>query len=274
MRKPSQYIKRLKAHIRTDRKSFILYSILRVLVLLTMVRCLMTRNYESTMVCVLSLGLLLMPSFFETSLNIQIPTAFEMTIYLFIFAAEILGEINRFYVLIPGWDTMLHTINGFLCAVVGFSLVDLLNQRSEGIKLSPLYVTIVAFCFSMTIGVLWEFLEFGADSLLHLDAQKDFIVRSFSSVTLDPSQTGSLVRVSDITETVIHTASGQTYRIENGYLDIGILDTMKDLFVNFLGAIVCSILGYLYITGRSRGKTKQDLSAKLVIHKLRDTPDA
>ena len=190
-----------------------------------------------------------------------------MTIYLFIFAAEILGEVNHYYVLIPGWDTMLHTINGFLCAVVGFSLVDLLNQNGVGIKLSPLYVTIVAFCFSMTIGVLWEFLEFSADQVLRFDTQKDYIVTGFSSVTLDPNKSGTLVTVSNITETVIHTATGDTIRIENGYLDIGIIDTMKDLFVNFLGAIVCSILGYRYIIQRDKGK-KKDIASKFLIRKL------
>ncbi len=263
-----KFIKHLQDHIKTDKKSFILYSVLRTLVLLTLIRCLWMKNYESAMVCVLSLGLLLLPSFFETSLKIQIPTAFEMTIYLFIFAAEILGEINHFYVLLPGWDTILHTINGFLCAVVGFSLVDLLNRKSEDIKLSPLYVTIVAFCFSMTIGVLWEFLEFAADQFLHFDTQKDFIVGSFSSVTLDPNQAGGLVRVSEITETLIHTTSGETIRIENGYLDIGIIDTMKDLLVNFLGAIVCSILGYLYIINRDGKHKKGNIVSKLFIRRL------
>ena len=262
-----QYIKQLQNHIKTDRKSFYLYWVLRGLVLLTLCRCLFRRNYESAAVCVLSLVLLLLPSFVETKLKIQIPTAFEMIIYLFIFAAEIMGEINHYYVLIPGWDTMLHTINGFLCAVVGFSLVDLLNQNSASIELSPLYVTIVAFCFSMTIGVLWEFFEFSADQILHFDTQKDYIVTGFSSVTLDPNHAGALISVANITETVIHTASGETIRIENGYLDIGIIDTMKDLLVNFLGAIVCSVLGYQYITHRDNEK-RQKLASKLLIRKL------
>ena len=262
-----QYIKQLHNHIKTDKKSFYLYWILRALVVLTLCRCLLRRNYESAAVCVLSLLLLLLPSFFETKLKIQIPTAFEITIYLFIFAAEILGEINHYYVLIPGWDTMLHTINGFLCAVVGFSLVDLLNQNSASIELSPLYVTLVAFCFSMTIGVLWEFFEFSADQILRLDTQKDYIVTGFSSVTLDPNHAGKLISVSNITETIIHTASGETIRIENGYLDIGIIDTMKDLLVNFLGAIICSVLGYRYITQRDKGRLK-NIASKLIIRKL------
>ncbi len=263
-----QMIKKLKEHIKTDKKSFLLYSALRALVILTLLRCLWMRKYESAANCVLSLALFLVPSILETSFKIQIPTAFEMTIYLFIYAAEILGEINHYYVLIPGWDTMLHTINGFLCAVVGFSLVDLLNQNRKGIKLSPLYEAIVAFCFSMTIGVLWEFFEFAVDQLIHFDMQKDYIIRNFSSVKLDPEQAGALIRVSDIRETVIHTASGEIYRIENGYLDIGLIDTMKDLLVNFLGAAVCSVLGYLYILRRDSGKGKKDITSQIVIHRL------
>ncbi len=263
-----QIIKKLKDHIKTDRKSFVLYAALRALVILTLFRCLWMGNYESAAICVLSLVLFLVPSILETSFRIQIPTAFEMTIYLFIYAAEILGEINHFYVLIPGWDTMLHTINGFLCAVVGFSLIDLLNQNRKGIRLSPLYEAIVAFCFSMTIGILWEFFEFAVDQIIHFDMQKDYIVRSFSSVKLDPGQAGALIRVSDITDTVIHTASGETYRIENGYLDIGLIDTMKDLLVNFLGAVVCSVLGYLYIARRDSGKGQKDIASKIVIHKI------
>ena len=262
-----RFIKKLKDNIKTDKKSFYLYLVLRTLVILALYRCLLRRNYESAAICVLSLLLFLMPSFFETRLKIQIPTAFDMTIYLFIFAAEILGEINHYYVLIPGWDTMLHTINGFLCAVVGFSLVDLLNQNSEDIKLSPLYVTLVAFCFSMTIGVLWEFLEFTIDQVLHQDSQKDYIVNCINSVTLDPNHSGALVHISNITETIIHTASGETITIDNGYLDIGIIDTMKDLFVNFLGAVVCSVLGYWYIIQRDKGKRK-DIASQFLIRKL------
>ena len=95
---------------------------------------------------------------------------------LFIFSAEILGEISSFYVLFPFWDTTLHTLNGFLAAAIGFSLVDLLN-RSDRVKfdLSPLFLSITAFCFSMTIGVLWEFFEFAMDQFFALDMQKDTI---------------------------------------------------------------------------------------------------
>lgn len=152
------YIRRLKARISLNKKQFIAYSILRILVLLTAVRCAFTHNYESLAICVLTLVLFLLPSLFEQLLKIEIPPVFQIIIYLFIFAAEILGEVNKYYTAIPGWDTMLHTINGFLCAAIGFSLFNILNRGSKSMQLSPFYLSLVAFCFSMTVGVVWEFI--------------------------------------------------------------------------------------------------------------------
>ena len=177
----------------------------------------------------------------------------EAIIYIFIFSAEILGEINNFYGIIPHWDTTLHTINGFLAAGIGFSLIDLLNQNSKKIKLSPIFVAIVAFCFSMTIGVAWEFFEYGVDKYLKFDMQKDQIVSTISSVELDPEKNNNSIVVKNIKETQIITEDGVIV-INGGYLDIGIIDTMKDLLVNFIGAVVFSIIGYFYIQNRGSYK--------------------
>ena len=258
------YIRRLKARISLNKKQFIAYSILRILVLLTAVRCAFTHNYESLAICVLTLVLFLLPSLFEQLLKIEIPPVFQIIIYLFIFAAEILGEVNKYYTAIPGWDTMLHTINGFLCAAIGFSLFNILNRGSKSMQLSPFSLSLVAFCFSMTVGVVWEFIEFTADQMFFLDMQKDFVVSSFASVTLDESNTQIPVRISEITRTIIETKNGDPVVIEGGYLDIGIIDTMKDLMVNFIGAIVFSVIGYFY---EARNKTKS-VAKELMIEPL------
>ena len=258
------YIRRLKARISLNKKQFIAYSILRILVLLTAVRCAFTHNYESLAICVLTLVLFLLPSLFEQLLKIEIPPVFQIIIYLFIFAAEILGEVNKYYTAIPGWDTMLHTINGFLCAAIGFSLFNILNRGSKSMQLSPFYLSLVAFCFSMTVGVVWEFIEFTADQVFFLDMQKDFVVSSFASVMLDESNTQIPVRISEITRTIIETKNGDPVVIEGGYLDIGIIDTMKDLMVNFIGAIVFSVIGYFY---EARNKTKS-VAKELMIEPL------
>lgn len=245
------YYKKLVAEIRKNKISFCVYSALRLLVILALVRAIFLENYEHAALCILSLVLFLVPAFVEKQFRIELPTALECIVLLFIFAAAILGEIRSYYVRVPGWDTMLHTVNGFLCAAIGFALVDLMNRNSSKINLSPLYLTIVAFCFSMTVGVLWEFGEYAMDELFLLDTQKDFVVTEFSSVSLDPTKNNIPIQVKDISQTVITTADGQQIVID-GYLDIGNKDTMKDLWVNFLGAVVFSVIGYFYVKNRNK----------------------
>lgn len=265
MRTPNQYIRHLGNRVKEQRGVFILYSILRLLVVLIMIRSFMLHNYDSTVTCLLVLALFFVPSLLEETLKIRIPALFEGIIYCFIFAAEILGELGHFYTQIPIWDTMLHTLNGFLFAAVGFSTVELLNRTNKNISLSPLYLTMVAFCFSMTIGVLWEFFECGADIFLHQDMQKDFVVDHFQSVSLDPSHNQEVIRVEDITGTVIHTGSGETYTIDGGYLDIGILDTMKDLLVNFIGAIVFCSFGFAFLKHGEKRKVASSVVSGLTL---------
>ena len=231
----------------------IIYLTLRFLIIICMIREFMNGNIQNGFLCILSLFLFLLPSLAENIFKIDLPEVLEIAIYLFIFSAEILGEINNFYGLIPSFDNVLHTINGFLSASIGFSLIYLLNENIKNVKLSPIFVAIVAFCFSMTIGVLWEFFEYGMDRYLRLDTQKDRIVNVISTVKLDPNNDNKAVIIDNIKETHIITDDDEIV-IEGGYLDIGINDTMKDLMVNFIGAVCFSTIGYLYIKNRDKYK--------------------
>ena len=232
------------------------YVLLRFSVILVMVAQFFNKNFENVFLCVLTLILLLLPAILERSLRIQLPDTLEIIILLFIYAAEILGEINAYYVTFPYWDTVLHTLNGFLCAAIGFSLLDILNREEKiGFSLSPLYLAIVAFCFSMTVGVIWEFFECTMDQLFLLDMQKDTVVNTIGSVMLDPTGGNHPGVIRNITDVIVVQSDGtQTALGLGGYLDIGLLDTMEDLFVNFIGAFTFSIIGYFYV--RSRGKNK------------------
>ena len=237
--------------LREHRNSFIVFYVLRVLVLVSLVRQIMLRNYEGAFFCILTIGLLYVPSWIQVKLHIELPPALEITILCFIFAAEILGEVNAFYVNVPNWDTMLHTLNGFLAAAVGFSMVLLLNDDERlTFDLSPFFLALVAFCFSMTIGVLWEFFEFGMDYFFHTDMQKDTVINAVYTVALDPTRTNKVVAIKGIQDVVIN---GESLGL-GGYLDIGIIDTMKDLFVNFIGAVVFSFIGYFYVKKKGQGK--------------------
>lgn len=233
------------AYKETKRSSLAIYLIMRFLVIVCMILQVLRGDLNNALLCLLSLFLLFAPLFIQNKFEITLPDGLEIAIYLFIFSAEILGEINNFYGIIPHWDTMLHTINGFLATAVGFSLIELLNKNSKGLNLSPFYLCLVAFCFSMTIGVLWEFFEYGSDKLFNLDMQKDTIVKTISSVNLNPNNENKTVIINNIGSTVIYDINGNVLQtINEGYLDIGINDTMKDLFVNFIGALVFSVFAF------------------------------
>lgn len=255
-------MKKIKEAYKESRKGvLVVYLLLRFLVILVMVRQIFLHNYWNAFLCILVLIQFLIPYFITKKLKIELPSIFEIIILLFIFSSEVLGEIQNFYGVFKHFDTVLHTLNGFLCAAVGFSLIDLCNNNSEKFNLSPLYLTIVAFCFSMTIGVLWEFLEYSIDKVMLSDMQKDKLVTKISSVWLNPDGKNKAIIVDNINKTIIYSDSGETV-IEGGYLDLGLNDTMKDLIVNFVGAVLFSIFGYLYIINRDKYKIAEKFMPK------------
>lgn len=256
---------KIKAHFKS--KSLV-NIILSVIVLVVLVARFLRADYYSVFLCVLTLLLFNIPVFVDKKMHISLPKELEAIILLFIFCAEILGEIGSFYTHIPWWDTMLHTTNGFLMAAIGFALIDILNNSPKfHINMSPMFVAFVAFCFSMTVGVVWEFFEFFMDYFTLTDMQKDRLVPAISSVLLNPTGLNDEVVIKGIESTTVTLSDGSTYLIEGGFLDIGIIDTMKDLFVNLIGAVVFSIIGYFYIIGRNSG-----VFAKKFIPQLKDKP--
>lgn len=252
--KPKDTARRLKATIRQQPAVFSVYVVLRLIVVAELVLSILRGEYESAFICLLVLILFILPFFIQQNFGIQLPTTLEIIILLFIFAAEILGELEGYFITYPNWDTMLHTTTGFLCAATGFALIDILNRNSRiKFQLSPIYVALAAFCFSMTVGVLWEFFEFGMDRLFHLDMQKDTVVQSITSVMLDPTNSNTPITIDGIHSVAVN---GNDLGFD-GYLDIGLYDTMEDLFVNFIGAVTFSVIGYFYIKHRGKGKLAQ-----------------
>ena len=261
-----KYHKTLREQIREHKALAAVYIVLRALVVLLMVAQFFNGNFENVFLCVLTLVLFMIPSFIERTIKIDVPDTLEVIILLFIFAAEILGEIGAYYTQYPYWDTMLHTLNGFLCAAIGFSLVDILNRSDRfTFSLSPVYLAVVAFCFSMTVGVLWEFFEWAMDSFFHLDMQKDTVVNAIGTVMLDPTGGNVPQHIKGIADVIVVTADGTQRSLGlGGYLDIGLNDTMKDLFVNFIGAVVFSVIGFFYVKNRGKGRFARRFIPRLV----------
>ena len=253
MKKRKSIKQKFKEELEPNRKITIsVYIILRFLVILCMVDQCIHNNWHNVVLCIGTLILFTFPMLLSKKLKITLPNTLEIIVYLFIYASAILGEVQNFYGLFKHWDTMLHTLNGFLCAAVGFSLVDILNNHDKfHISMTPSFVALVAFSFSMTVGVMWEFGEFAVDRYLIKDMQKDRIVNRISSVKINEKNENEPIIIDNINKIEIYSNDNKDITtIEGGYLELGLIDTMKDLFVNFIGAIIFSILGYLYIKNR------------------------
>lgn len=244
------------------------YIILRLIVIVLLIRSIFTHNWSETFYCVLTLILFMLPSIIERHLKLELPSTLEIVLLLFIFAGEILGDIGNMFHRIPSWDLMMHTVTGFIMAAIGITLIDVLNKSPRiNMSLSPFFVAFVAFCFSMTIGVLWEFTEYSIDSLFGSDMQKDTVVESFNTDAFSPEGKKVITRVSGIEKTVVYgVIDGEQgeLEVENGYLDIGLHDTIEDLFVNLVGALVFSVIGALYIHRRGKGQVAEAFIPKLL----------
>ncbi|MEG0918974.1 MAG: hypothetical protein RSA49_04110 [Anaerovoracaceae bacterium] len=256
MKKEKKEKNKIKYVPKRGKSAVAAYFILRLLVLACLIIQIIHENWSNVFTCGLTLILFMVPSILERKMDVDLPNVLEVIILLFIFAAEILGEIQAYYVIFPRWDDMLHTMNGFLAAAIGFALIDILNRSDKvHLSLSPGFVALVAFCFSMTVGVVWEFFECSMDLWFGGDMQKDTWLQAFNSVTVHPEGLNEPVRIK-IEEVIVN---GDKWK---GYLDIGLLDTMHDLFVNFLGAITFSILGLLYIKNRGKGVASKFIPVK------------
>ena len=254
-RKPFPRPRDLRGTIRRQPAVFTVYLVLRLIVLATLVSSVIRGEYESAFICLLVLALFMLPFFIQQNFGIELPSTLEIIILLFIFAAEILVELECYFITYPHWDSMLHTTTGFLCAATGFALIDILNRNSRiKFELSPIYVALAAFCFSMTVGVLWEFFEYTGDMFLGFDMQKDTVIHTIRTVELDPTRSNKVVALKDITDVIlVHGDGTQTALGLGGYLDVGLNDTMKDLMVNFVGAVVFSIIGFFYVKQEGKG---------------------
>ncbi len=229
-----------------------LRAVLSIIVIAILVRNMFTANYENVFICALTLALFGIPILLDRMLSIDIPYGLEAVALLLIFGAEIMGEMSSFYTRFRYWDTLLHTTCGFLMAAFGFALVDIFNRTDRfTFKLSPLFLAVISFCFSMTIGVLWEFFEFFMDSVFNMDMQKDYIITKINSVKFNPD---GLNVVGHVTVESLIVNGEDWMELYGGYIDIGIIDTMKDLFVNFIGAVVFSVVGFFYVRNRGEGK--------------------
>lgn len=235
--------------IKENKAAFFVFISLWLCTLAVLLHGVLTNRWDRVFTGVLCLLLFLAPPFVERGFSLQLPAALEISAYLFVFCAGVLGEIGDFYQRFPAWDAILHAANGFLFAGFGFCLFSLFEKKRKVRTLpSPAYQSFTAFCFSMTVGVLWELFEFAADTILHTDMQKDSYRTGVHSVLL-PAENSGVFHIENITQVEIKAANGMSFTLP-AYLDVGLADTMKDLFVNLWGAILFCVIGYIYLKRR------------------------
>lgn len=186
--------------------------------------------------CIAGFVTINIPAFIQRRFKIYIPSILQLVAVLLIYAHFILGEIFRAYDHVMWFDKTLHTLNGLAFALLGFSMVNLLNNSSDQYKkLSPFFVSLFSFCFCLAVSYMWELLEFSIDSIFKINMQrwKDGLVGSGTGV--------------------------------NAYTQgTGLIDTMIDMLVMMLGGALVSVIGYISL------KTKKDLFNKLLLHKISD----
>ena len=179
--------------------------------------------------CALGIIVMFLPTVISRSFKIVLPNTVVVLYFIFLYCAIFLGEVFDFYYLIPHWDNMLHDFSGAMLGALGFVAVDILNRdrKVSGVSLSPFFVSVFAFSFALAVGALWEIYEFSFDTLLGLNMQK--------------------------------------YTTAEGIALVGreaLSDTMEDMIIDALAALLISILGGIlnYKKQRSvKGETVKDM---------------
>ncbi|NLY21644.1 MAG: hypothetical protein GXZ08_10250 [Tissierellia bacterium] len=170
--------------------------------------------------CVVGVIVIFLPSRVEKRFGVDIPDVMEIIYFIFLFCAIYLGEVRNFYYKIPYWDTILHLFSAMMLGALGFVLVSFFNDnRIKNTNLSPFFVSMFAFCFAATCGMIWEAYEYLADHILGTNMQK------------------------------FMTAHGT---VLSGHAALG--DTMKDIIVDLLGALFVVVLGYIHLKREQKKK--------------------
>jgi len=256
--------------MKSKKLDIIIYVLLNILTTIFLIKELIDTNIKNVMICLSCLIVYLLPYLVEKKFKLKIPTILKVSIFLFSFSSEILGEVNNFYDIIPFWDAILHTVNGFLSASIGFSLIQLLNKKIRLNLLSPLFILLFSFCFSMVVGITWEILEYSSDCIFKTDMQTDMYITSVKSELLDSGLHAKVINVDKIDYTIIYNKYNEKIVRLDKYLDIGLHDTMKDIIVNVVGAAVFCGFIYLYLINKSKYKFVEKLMIKGVITNEKD----
>lgn len=213
----------------------VLIIVCELLTVVNVIQFAITGHWNRLLLAALTLVLILIPEGIERLFHCRISQGMYLTAVLYAIG-PMLGHCNNFYYIIPIWDKLLHILGGVMFVFVGIFLFELLG----GDRKKRILCCVFALCFSLAVSVLWEFYEFGSDMLFGTDTQDDTVIHTITSHMLNPEM-GEVGTIKAIQSVLI---DGKPLEL-GGYLDIGLLDTMLDLLLESLGALITTVILFL-----------------------------
>lgn len=214
-----------------DKAEFILYAAFTALNVFSLIRSLILHNTLYILSSFAGMFLIYMPRLAERVMKITISLDLKCAYMALSVGGPVLGNVFKFYHIVPFWDKYMHGLSGYAFAALGYCLPDLIEKKEGGHSWQMKVA--FAFCFSLMIAVMWEFFEYFLDLLFHMDMQNDTVITDISSYMLG-ERTGEIGTISDITSVVIN---GEPLPV-NGYIDIGLIDTMDDMITCSFGTLI------------------------------------
>lgn len=203
--------------------------LMRVVVIFYLIIGIIKWNTTTVVAALLSLVLMIITSYLKKKLNLD--KKLELLIYIFIITTEVLGQIYHFYTRVPIFDIIIHTYSSFVISYIALIII-------KKHKLPKIITILFIFSFAMMCESIWEIFEFGTDHLLKTDMQKDTIINEITSYYLSEDKDTPTTMVVD--NVVVNNISFTDKY--NGYLDIGLYDTISDMSCALVGALIFIII--------------------------------
>lgn len=148
-------------------------TILLVMLIVSMI----SKQWKDFFLVLLAIVCLLLPfiiTYLAKKKHIMLPSSFQTVTLLFIFSAQYLGELRKFYSL-WWWDLLLHAFFGGYAVIIALHLRKGIIQKDQATtnQRFTFFTALFAFCFSITLGTLWEIFEFGGDYFFKTTMVKD-----------------------------------------------------------------------------------------------------